>query len=78
MVVIMHSNNEKCDYVFSEKPTSTFVGDDKIFVKFVSKYPWLGDEKLLKCLLDTRWEAHAIAIEAILWSYPQIIEALEY
>ena len=38
----------------------------------------LGDEKLLKSHSDTRWEAHAVAIEAVLMSYPQIIEALEY
>ena len=38
----------------------------------------LGDEKVLKSLYDSRWEAHAVAIEAILKSYPQIIEALQY
>ena len=38
----------------------------------------LGDEKVLKSHSDTRWEANAVATEAILKSYPQIIEALEY
>ena len=38
----------------------------------------LGDEEVLKSLSNARWEAHADAIEAILMSYPQIIEALEY
>ena len=37
-----------------------------------------GGEKVLKSLSDTRWEEHTVAIEAILSSYPQIIEALEY
>ena len=29
-------------------------------------------------LSDTKWDANAAAIEAILMSHPQIIEALEY
>ena len=33
----------------------------------------LGDEKVLKSLSDTRLEAQAAAIEAILMSYPNII-----
>ena len=33
---------------------------------------------MLNSLSNTRLEAHAVAIEAILKSYPQIIEALEY
>ena len=33
---------------------------------------------MLKSLSDTCLEAHAVAIEAILKSYNQIIEALEY
>lgn len=37
----------------------------------------LGDEKVLKSLSDTRCESHAIATEAILKSFPQILEALE-
>lgn len=37
----------------------------------------LVNEKLVKSLSDTRWEAHAVATEAILKSHPQIIEALE-
>ena len=33
---------------------------------------------MLKSFSEIRWEAHAVAIEAIKMSYPQIIEALEY
>ena len=35
----MHSKNDMYDYIFSKKPTRAFVGDHKIFVKYVSKYP---------------------------------------
>ena len=38
----------------------------------------LGDEKVSKTHYHNRWEAHAVAIEAILKSYPQTTEALEY
>ena len=34
--------------------------------------------KVLKSLYDARWEAYAVALEAILMSYPLIIEALEH
>ncbi|ESO12187.1 hypothetical protein HELRODRAFT_158650 [Helobdella robusta] len=37
----------------------------------------LGNETPVKSLSDTRWKAHAVATEAILRSYSQIIEALE-
>ena len=43
----MHSKNEMYDYILNKKPTCAFVGDHEIFVKFVSKYPCLGDEKVL-------------------------------
>ena len=36
-VVIMHFKNEIYDYIFNKKTTHAFVGDHKIFVKFVSK-----------------------------------------
>ena len=38
----------------------------------------LGIKKAVKSLSDSRWEAHAIATEAILKSFAQIVEALEY
>ena len=66
------------DYVFNKKRTLVFVGDHKLIVKFVSKYPCAGDKKVLMSLSDTRWEACAVAIEAILMSYPQIIEVFVY
>ena len=34
------------DYIFNKKPTRAFVGDHKILVQDLSKYPWLGDEKV--------------------------------
>ncbi|XP_065668122.1 uncharacterized protein LOC136088352 [Hydra vulgaris] len=37
----------------------------------------LVNETLVKSLSDTRWDAHAIATDAILKSYPQILKALE-
>ena len=37
----------------------------------------LVNKTLVKSLSDTRWEAHAVATEAILKSHPQIIEALK-
>ena len=74
----MHYKNEMYDYVFNKKLTCVFVGNHKLFVKFVSKYPCTGDKKVLMSLSDTRWEARAVAIEAILMSYPQIIEAFVY
>ena len=33
---------------------------------------------MLKSLSDTRWGAHAVAIEAILMSFPLIMYASEY
>uniref|UniRef100_G3TY18 TTF-type domain-containing protein n=1 Tax=Loxodonta africana TaxID=9785 RepID=G3TY18_LOXAF len=38
---------------------------------------YLGNDRLLKCLSDSRWEAHAVATSAILESYPQILDALD-
>ena len=67
-----------CNYISNKKPTHAFAGDHKIFVKFVSKYPCLGDEKVLKSFSNTRWEAYSVAIEAILKFYHLIIEGLEY
>ena len=37
----------------------------------------LVNETPVRSLSDTRWEAHAVATEAILKSHPQIIEALK-
>ena len=66
------------DYIFNKKSTRGFEGDHKIFFTFVSKYPCIVEEEVLKSLSDTRLEAHAVAIEAILKYYPHIMEALEY
>ena len=38
---------------------------------------YIGNERVLKSLSDTRWEAHAVATAAIIKSYSQIVEALE-
>ena len=50
----MHSMNEMYDYIFNKKTPCTFVGDHKILVKFVSKYPVLlrveGVHHLCACL----------------------------
>ncbi|XP_065664785.1 zinc finger MYM-type protein 1-like [Hydra vulgaris] len=37
----------------------------------------LVNETLVKSLSDTRWDAHAVATEAILKSHPQILKSLE-
>lgn len=37
----------------------------------------IKDEKVLKKLSNTRWEAHAVATDAILNSYSQILDALD-
>ena len=39
VTVIVHSKNEMYDYIFNENSTRAFVGDHKIFVEFISKYP---------------------------------------
>ena len=38
-VIITHSKNNMYDYIFNKTPTCAVVGDHKILVKFVSKYP---------------------------------------
>ena len=39
---------------------------------------YIGNESVLKYLSDTRWEAYAMATAAILKSFLEILEALEY
>ena len=46
-VVIMYSKNEMYDYILNKKPTRAFVGEKFFGVKFVSKYSYHGDEKVL-------------------------------
>ena len=40
VTVITHSKNEMHHYLLNKKPTRAFVDNNKIFVKFVSKYQY--------------------------------------
>ena len=52
VTAMMHSTKEMYDYIFHAKLTRTFVGEHKIFVKFVSKCTDHGDENVSLIIMN--------------------------